>query len=239
MSEDRRDPPTTLAIDTARRVGTLCLRTADGATELAGLDPKGRRNARTLVPEAVALCERHGLKLADVGLICVSVGPGSFTGLRVGVTFAKTLAFAAGCEVVGVPSHLTVARALSGGDPPGTPLRIVSDALRGDLYQTDVTTAAGDRAPEFSPTRLVAEPEGDGAVVCFDPELIERLPDLPVAPAPDGRGTAAEVLEAGLRLWRAGRTADPFALVPLYVRRSSAEETADSRDRAAGRMRPA
>ncbi|MEM9703313.1 MAG: tRNA (adenosine(37)-N6)-threonylcarbamoyltransferase complex dimerization subunit type 1 TsaB, partial [Planctomycetota bacterium] len=109
MSEPADDLPATLAIDLSRggHAGSLFLRDRSGKTELAVLPAADRRNARTLIPEAVALCERHGMTLPDVELVCVSLGPGSFTGLRVGVTFAKTLAFAAGCAAIGVPSHLT------------------------------------------------------------------------------------------------------------------------------------
>ena len=90
----------------------------------------GRRHARTLVPEAIRLCEEGGVALAEVRLICVAVGPGSFTGLRVGVTFAKTLAFAVGAEAVAVPSHLAVPRVSRPTDPPGTTLRVAFEGVR-------------------------------------------------------------------------------------------------------------
>ena len=219
MSEPTRHDPIALAVETAGRVGSLCLRDRDGETELISLDPAGRRNARTLLPEAVALCDRHGLRLGDVGLVCVAVGPGSFTGLRVGVTFAKTLAFAArslgtGCDAVGVPSHLAVRRVAEPTDPPGTRLRVTSDALRGDLYQTDVTLRAPGEPPASDGPRLVSDPAGDGERIRY-------------GDGPGGSADAGTVLAAGLTLRRAGRTTDPFDLVPLYVRRSAAEEKAD------------
>ena len=207
--------PIALAVETAGRVGSLCLRDRDGETELISLDPAGRRNARTLVPEAVALCERHGLRLADVGLVCVAVGPGSFTGLRVGVTFAKTLAFAAGAEAVAVPSHLAVRRVAEPTDPPGTRLRVTSDALRGDLYMTSITLRPPGEPPASDGPRLVSDPAGDGERIRY-------------GEGPGGSADAGTVLAAGLTLRRAGRTTDPFDLVPLYVRRSAAEEKADA-----------
>ena len=207
--------PIALAVETAGRVGSLCLRDRDGETELVTLDPAGRRNARTLVPEAVALCERHGLRLADVGLVIVAVGPGSFTGLRTGVTFAKTLAFAAGADAVAVPSHLSVRRVAEAADPTGTRLRVVSDALRGDSYQTLVTARPPGQPPDADGPRLVPEPDGDGELVRY-------------GAGDDGFADAGTVLTAGLTRWRAGARDDPFALVPLYVRRSAAEEQADA-----------
>ena len=247
MKAPASGPAVTLAIDTTGREGTLYLaRGADGAG-IARLNAAGRRNARTLVSEAVTLCERHGLRLADVKLVCVALGPGSFTGLRTGVTFAKTLAFATGCDIIGVPSHLAVRRIVWRSEPAGTRLRVVSDALRGDLYLTRVTLREPGEPPAAEGPRLVPggpnlEPQAKrlsetragfevGAVGSDDVILYGR--------GPGGTADAGTVFAAGLEMWRAGLRDDPFALVPLYVRRSSAEETADSRDRAAGRMRPA
>ena len=219
-------PPVTLAVDTTGRAGSLFLRVPGGGEELVALDGAGRRNARTLVPEAVALCGRHGVKLADVGLVCVATGPGSFTGLRTGVTFAKTLAFAVAaaggrCAAVGVPSHLAVRRVVDGADPPGTTLRVTSDALRGDPYVTQVTTAGPGGIPAADGPRLV--PAG---AVAGGGDLVRYGED------PGGTADAGTVFAAGVRRWRAGATDDPFGLVPLYVRRSAAEETADAKDAA-------
>ena len=231
----RDEPPVTLAVDTTGRAGSLCLLARGGDRELVTLDAAGRRNARTLVPEAVALCGRHGLTLADVGLACVALGPGSFTGLRTGVTFAKTLAFAvdaAGgrCEAVGVPSHLSVRRVVDGTDPPGTRLSIVSDALRGDAYLTEITQTVPGVPPTAIGPRLVPAAAAPADAVRYG--------------VGDGTADAGTVLAAGLERWRAGLADDPFALVPLYVRSSAAEEQAEadaipSSSASAGRMRPA
>ncbi|NNJ26735.1 tRNA (adenosine(37)-N6)-threonylcarbamoyltransferase complex dimerization subunit type 1 TsaB [Alienimonas chondri] len=218
MSEANDRTPATLAVDLARggHAGTLFLVDREGLWEHASLDLAGRRNARTLVPEAAALCERHGMTLADLDLVCVSIGPGSFTGLRVGVTFAKMLAFAAGCDVIGVPSHLSVRRIVQHVDPPGTRLRVVSDALRGDVYLTDVTVGPLGEPPIPEGPRLVSAEE------------IEEGDDLVrYGENPGGTSDASTVFNAALERWRQGVRDDPFALAPLYVRRSSAEEKAD------------
>ena len=218
MSDPKPAVPVTLAVDTAGRVASLFLGDREGLWETARLDAAGRRNARTLVPEAVALCERHGMTLADLELVCVSLGPGSFTGLRVGTTFAKALAFAAGCDLIGVPSHLAVRRVAQGFEPPGTRLRVVSDALRGDLYLTEVEIRGPDEAPLAGGPRLVP-----ASNVAAGGDLIRYGED------PGGTADASTVWAAGLRRWRAGARDDPFALVPLYVRRSAAEENAGSK----------
>ncbi len=228
-------PEPVLAIDTSNRVGSLCLRTADGATTMRRLDPAGRRNAKTLIVEAAALCESVGVSLADVRLVCVATGPGSFTGLRVGVTFAKTVAFAVGelgarCDAVGVPTHAAVARFAHEASPSGTPLLVVSDALRDHLYVTRFVWQRTDEPPDAGPTRIVAVADfmPDAPVLCGDAGLRERIPGLPDERSEDAVVDAETVLAAGLKRWRAGTRDDPYALVPLYVRRSSAEETADA-----------
>ena len=240
------EPPLTLAIDTSGRVASLALERPDGARSLVRLDPTGRRNAKTLIPEAVALCEAAGATLAEVGLVCVATGPGSFTGLRVGVTFAKTLAFAAGaignrCDVVGVPTHAAVRRLVRGDAAPGSVLHVVTDGLRGGLYVTRFVAGPRGELPAAGPVELVPAErfEPDGVVICGDESLRARLPADRLAPAAEAEVHAGNLLYVGRKRWRAGATTDPFALVPLYVRRSSAEETADSREEAAGGMRPA
>ena len=208
--------PVALAVDTTGRTASLCLLDTEKLWELHRVDPAGGRNARTLVPDAVALCERHGLTPGDVGLVCVALGPGSFTGLRVGVTFAKTLAFANGCDAVGVPSHLCVRRVVRRSGPEERAVRVVSDALRGDRYETAVTLTDPGVPPVADGPRLLRGGPGSGG-----DDVVRYGED------PGGMADASTVLWAGVERWRAGRTDDPFTLAPLYVRRSSAEEKAD------------
>ena len=229
MSESKGGP-LTLAVDTSGRVASLALLTPDGRRSLVRLDPAGRRNAKTLIPEAVALCEAAGVTLADVGLVSVTTGPGSFTGLRVGVTFAKTLAFAAGADAVGVPTHAAARRLVRGDLNPGAVLFVVTDGLRGGLYVTRFVGGPPGELPEAGPVRLIAADrfEPDGPVLCGDAAVRAALPSGSLAPAAEAEVDAGNVLDVGLKMWRAGRTDDPFRLVPLYVRRSSAEEKADA-----------
>ena len=75
----------------------------DGAA-IAEIDlPPGRRHAEELVPAIQEVCGRAGVALDAIAAVCVGIGPGLFTGLRVGVTTAKVLAQALRIPVVGVP----------------------------------------------------------------------------------------------------------------------------------------
>src|SRR5690606_11422639 len=95
------------------------------------LSRAGQRHARTLVPELRDLLAGHSLAAHDVQTVAVSIGPGSFTGLRVGVVCAKTWAYATGARLVAVDTLLAVAQ--QAGDAVQR-LQVVSDAQRNELF---------------------------------------------------------------------------------------------------------
>ncbi|NQV27288.1 MAG: tRNA (adenosine(37)-N6)-threonylcarbamoyltransferase complex dimerization subunit type 1 TsaB [Rhodopirellula sp.] len=94
--------PVILAVDTSGMCGTLALRCGGELLEERELEQTRRRHAQTLISEVQELLQAHHLAAADVGIVAVSQGPGSFTGLRVGIVFAKTLAYVTGCPIVAV-----------------------------------------------------------------------------------------------------------------------------------------
>ncbi|MCX6034586.1 MAG: tRNA (adenosine(37)-N6)-threonylcarbamoyltransferase complex dimerization subunit type 1 TsaB, partial [Chloroflexi bacterium] len=92
-----------LALETSGARGGIAL--ADGADLLEEtVLEEGMRHGRDLVPAAKAACERAGWNPRSIGLVAVSIGPGSFTGIRIAVTLAKVMAFDTGAKVVAVPS---------------------------------------------------------------------------------------------------------------------------------------
>ncbi|MHC4788685.1 MAG: tRNA (adenosine(37)-N6)-threonylcarbamoyltransferase complex dimerization subunit type 1 TsaB, partial [Planctomycetota bacterium] len=92
-----------LGIETSGRVGSVALCEED-ALLASYTFPEGARHARDIVPAVERIVTAAELGKEAVGAVAVSQGPGSFTGLRVGVTCAKTLAYALGWKAVGVPS---------------------------------------------------------------------------------------------------------------------------------------
>ena len=139
-----------LALETTEAVGTVAAM-CDGKllTELT-LEPT-LRSAQSLAPAMKALLERVGWHATDVDLVAVTVGPGSFTGLRVGVTAAKTFAYAAQADVLG----LDTLEVIAAGVPEDIDLISTAvDAQRGDVVAALFTR--GDdgllrRAPGVSP----------------------------------------------------------------------------------------
>jgi tRNA threonylcarbamoyl adenosine modification protein YeaZ len=165
--------------------------------------PSGTRHAEELTPALRAALAGAGVRLADVEAVVVGLGPGPFTGLRVGVVTAAALADARGIPAVGVCSL----------DAVGSGARtVVTDARRREVHHATYD-ASGARVDGPA----VARPEGlalPGPLV-GDPAFAERL-GAPVEPA--------DVTTAGLLRAAAPLLADPprEPLVPIYLRRPDA-----------------
>lgn len=194
-------PTLTLGIDTSTdvRVGL-----ADGAGVLASRAvTDSRAHAEQLMPLVNATLAEAGRTLHDLGLIVVGVGPGPFTGLRVGVVTAQTLGFALGVPVRGVCSLDAVAAGHLVAGNPGGEFLAVSDARRREVYwaryDTDGRRVEG---PAVSPA--------------------SELPELPVVgPGAGLAGGTPSPLDGGI-LALAGPELPEVGLSPLYLRRPDA-----------------
>ncbi len=171
------------------------------------------------------------LKPGDVELLAVGVGPGSYTGLRVGLMAAKTLAYATGRPLVGLDSLEVVAR-----NAPADAMRVsvIADAQRGQLYVADYDRVAEGHLVRAGTSRI--EPL-DAWLARLEPATLVLGPGLDSAriraalPAGLSAGDPALNYPAGHHLidlarqkWADGRRDDLWLLEPLYLRRSSAEE---------------
>ena len=225
-----------LALDTSTPRAAIALARADGAVDVAETDP-ALRHGRGLIPAIRDLLRGAGLRAADLDALAVGLGPGSYTGLRVGVTAAKALAYAAGCPLVGLDSLEAIAR---NAPPAALLVAVAADAQRGDLFAADFRRAsAGGPLERLAPTRV--EPAARWAAGLAPGTLIlgtglERLaPSLPdsvrlAGPElgqPRGEGLA-QLAGAAIA---SGRRDDPWFLEPVYLRRSAAEDQWAARDR--------
>lgn len=216
----------------------------ESATELVGVavaDEEGpracvwvtgrRRHAESLAPALSHVLDQSGVGLRDLAAVAVDVGPGLFTGLRVGVATAKGLAQGLGVGVVGVTSCEVLAAGAYAGGWPG-PVAAVVDARRGEVfagwYARGQDGAPLETAPPArrTPEELAADVEASGAPVLVVGDGARRYADLlsPMAGAtlagPSLDGPRPEVL-AALALGRlsAGEAAVPAAEVrPVYLR---------------------
>jgi tRNA threonylcarbamoyladenosine biosynthesis protein TsaB len=172
-----------LGFDTATPSTAVALRLADGRTSQARDDPQEGEHpghATRLLAMAADLLTAEGLRWSDVDRIAVGLGPGTFTGLRVGIATARGLAQSLSAELVGIPSLQALAapalaadarqaagRPADVGAPPAlpTPVLVVIDARRGEAFAAAYRASAIGMAPdELIPARALA-PEDLGEVI--------------------------------------------------------------------------
>jgi tRNA threonylcarbamoyladenosine biosynthesis protein TsaB len=184
---------------------------------------EGAARGRGLLPAIEALLAREGLAPRDLAAVAVDVGPGSFTGVRVGVTAAKALAWSLSIPVVGVVSL----EAIAGHAPAEASVLALRDAGRGQAYFARYGRAVGGARPvEVAPARggadAVRAAQGDALPAGEEAaDLSQRLGlrGPPLALAADAPGVLAE----GRRRLERGEAVPPDTLVPLYLQASAPE----------------
>ena len=124
-----------LAFDCSSPAGSVAVLEESQLLARVTLDP-AKRSAQTLAPAIAAALKAAGKEPREVQLIATTVGPGSFTGLRVGVTMAKTLAYALRCDLVGLNTlEVVAAQAVEAGIRGTTGVvQAVLDAQRKELF---------------------------------------------------------------------------------------------------------
>ncbi|MEA3367033.1 MAG: tRNA (adenosine(37)-N6)-threonylcarbamoyltransferase complex dimerization subunit type 1 TsaB [Planctomycetota bacterium] len=231
-----------LAIETSGPLGGIALLATEGDGEPTLLEEvylqEGFRHARDLLPTIRAACDRAGWSPRAVDALAVSIGPGSFTGVRIAVILAKFMAYDAAAAIVPVPSL----RAMAASAPPDrSPLACIRDAKRGGLYASIFARRGGDLEETFGPALIqpeaLAERLQPGTLVLGRgvPKAREALAAFDLAPEALWDVQPSAVARIGHRLWQAGATADPLRLEPIYLRRPEAEEVWERRHGGADR----
>jgi tRNA threonylcarbamoyladenosine biosynthesis protein TsaB len=226
-----------LALETSGVAGSVAAVEDDNLILELELNPK-QRSAQSLAPALVELATRVGWPMSDFQLVAVTVGPGSFTGLRVGVTTAKTLAYAIKAEVLGVSTLEAIAQRAPND---AQEISVAIDAQRGDVVAQSFRRGR-DGWPEPSSHEqllpLEAWLSGVPAGAAVSGPILRKVPSLPSSLRVLDRSlwdpTAAAVGQLAERLYRAGRRDDVWALAPHYSRRPAAEEKLEERMKAEG-----
>ncbi len=221
-----------LAFESSAKAASVALM-QDGVLLAESFQNNGKTHSATLMPMAQQVLMDCSLTAAELDAVAVAKGPGSFTGVRIGVAAAKGLAWGAEKPVCGVSTLEAMATQLSMQAGIICP---VMDARRGQVYnalfQADgktLTRLTSDRAISLEELKKDLEKAektiflvGDGTKLCYN-TLSEALPHLTLPPAHLEMQRASGVAMAAERLAQQGGLQAPGELVPSYLRLSQAE----------------
>lgn len=237
-----------LAIESAGRQAQVGLyenadRIAESCLQDAAPDPGGRRipngpgesSSRQLIPQIQSLLSEANWTIGEIELICLAIGPGSFTGLRIGLVTAKTLCYASGAHLIAVPTLQAIARQTCGQMQldTGSRINVVVNAHRQQLFCSRYTVGRENLL------------EGGGEVAVVDTDLwlreVEpgeiltgsglrrlgaRLPERTsgsLAPEACWSPAPAMLAEVGRERAAEGKFDDLWTVQPQYCRPSYAE----------------
>lgn len=228
-----------LAIETTGAEASVALISESGEVFQEASDQK-LNHLQNLMPMTELLLEKRGLQIDDVDIIAVSEGPGSFTGIRIGVSTARALAQTLGKETIGVPTlksflyHVPDYRGIVcpifdarrnqvyGGAYRWTSEGVSAEVVPGGAYDLHQLLELLPEAPEITFF-------GDGISAYQD--QIQQWQDsscnnnIRVLFAPDGirLQKASSVAKLALELWRSGAIKNLYDLKPVYMRKAEAE----------------
>jgi tRNA threonylcarbamoyladenosine biosynthesis protein TsaB len=228
-----------LAFDTSGAAGSLAVLKGGLVLAEAQLD-RARRSAQTIAPAICDILAKTGIEPGDIRLVATTVGPGSFTGLRIGVTAAKTFAYAVKADCLGLSTLEVIAAAVPEGlVGERREVNTVLDAQRGEVFvgRFQLTRSAdqGDlplveRLAEDGLQSAASWLEGLPPQAIVTGAGLRKLKDAPItAQTLDETYWEPRAAVLGRLAWRyyqAGRRDDLWKLAPVYLRPSYAEEKA-------------
>ena len=221
-----------LAIDTASSVSSVAV-ASEGKLQAEVTVEAGRTHSETLLSHIEGALSFAGVERSALRGVAVSIGPGSFTGLRIGLATAKAIAYGLSIPLVGVSTLAALALAVP---VPDVHTLALMDAQKGNAYAGLYEWRDGS-LHEVRPVRVaplaeaIAEAVDRGKPVLLTGELAvkkrARLGNLPdnvtLAPAHLLTARASYVAWLGIARLAAGERDDPMTLEPFYIRRSEAE----------------
>jgi len=222
-----------LALDTTTRAGSAALVEDDRIVDERSGDG-ARTHALRLPGELLTLVDAHGWPLSAIDLYAVASGPGSFTGLRIGIATIQGLAFVHGKRIVAVPVLDALAHAAAADRAEGTMIAAWMDAHRGDVFASLHRVAAspasgmthlieiegptvGSPAETLARWKRLAEPPqefiGDGAILSAA-QITAASGKTPILQLPLLAGIIGRLAQS-----RLSEALDPESVRPFYVRR--------------------
>ncbi len=219
-----------LAIDTSTMLGGVALLDDDALLAESRLNVRVTHSERLLV-EIDHILSRSGLTIQNIDVFAAAIGPGSFTGLRVGLSTIKGLVFATGKKIVSIPTLEAFAWNL-----PYSIYQVCTllDARKREVYAA-IFRWAGDnfiRELNEQPMKIntllenISEPTiflGEGALI-YKANIINKLAEKAIFPPPQFMvPSPSNVAYLGMKKARQGDFEDIVKAVPMYLRKSEAE----------------
>ncbi len=224
-----------LAVETSGMQGSIALAESGVLLEERIICTEGRRHAQTLVSEVDELLTRHQFRSECLSTVAVSIGPGSFTGLRVGLAFASTLSWLHDIPLVAVSTLEAMACQLS---PAVKSAWMICDAQRDEVFTAPAEWNSQQKVWQLTaeiqiavPADLIGQRMIAGTVADRYRPLLQQAGHSEEIAQLTPR--AADVAMLGHRLAEQGCFCTPETLEPLYIRASYAEEKRDAAKRAA------
>ena len=221
-----------LALETSAKAVSAAV-SEDGKILASGYQDTGLTHSRTLMPIAEHILKNTGLSASDMDAIAVAAGPGSFTGIRIGVSAAKGLAFAVDKPTVGVSTLAAMARNVAFAD--GLVI-CAMDARRSQIYNAlfeakdgsltrltpDRAISLGELAVELKDDPRPKTVVGDGALLCHSFLLANGI-DCRLAPPHLRMQNAMSVALEAEAMATEGKFVSAQELEPVYLRPAQAE----------------
>ncbi|ORT99451.1 putative molecular chaperone [Anaerovibrio sp. JC8] len=221
-----------LAMDTATMVSSVAV--ADNKKLLAELIVENKlTHSETLLPHVEQVLNMAGVKKDALEAVAVSVGPGSFTGLRIGLAAAKAIAYGLNIPIIGIPTM----EGLAWHYPvPGITVAGFIDAQKGNVYTAHYRWN-GDNFDEVKAIEVLSLDDAInicreiygpvmavGDMVAKKMTKMESLPEnLIIPPKHVLMPRAANIAMAGLKKLAAGQVDSVMDMEPIYIRKSEAE----------------
>ena len=224
-----------LAIDTSTMLGGIAIMDESLLIAESRLNVKSTHSER-LMTEIEHCLKQSGIKISDIDVFAVATGPGSFTGLRIGLSTVKGFSYATGKQIVSVPTL----EALAWNFPYSKyPVCTMLDARKKEVYAglfkweeenfTRLINETPAKPEEFARDALRVTHDdklifaGEGAALYRD-KIIEVMGEKAVFASPEKTvPSPGNVAVLGLKKAKAGEFSEPVSLIPMYIRKSEAE----------------
>lgn len=221
-----------LAFDTSAKVTSVAA--GDESSLFGEMNANAKiTHSQSLMPMAKSLLDCLGMSFSDIGCFAVSAGPGSFTGLRIGIGAVKGLAFGSGCPCIGVSTLDGLSHNLPGADGI---ICAAMDARCNQVYAALFESGPAllrrrteDMALTLDELQNLLQKEkkniflvGDGAELCYN-YFTKKLTHVYLSPEASRYQRASGVLAAAREKWSGGETVSAAELSPIYLRLPQAE----------------